>query len=46
MTHFLLTHQPHLIALAWINGAAVVAVVIGVSYRPRRDLEKVTGVSS
>lgn len=31
---FLLTHQPLLIAVIGINGASIVALVIGVGYRP------------
>lgn len=34
ITQFLLTHKPLIIALAWINGASIVALVIGVGYRP------------
>lgn len=34
MTQFLLTHQPLLIAVIALNGASIVALVIGVGYRP------------
>lgn len=37
MTQFLLTHQPLLIALAFIQGASIVALVIGVGYRPQAE---------
>jgi hypothetical protein len=35
MLQFLLTHQIQLAAIAAINGASIVAIIIGVSYRPQ-----------
>jgi hypothetical protein len=37
---WLLTHQPLLIAVTLLNGAALVALVIGVGYRPQ-PLERI-----
>jgi hypothetical protein len=37
MLQWLLTHQPLLIALALIHGASIVALVIGVGYRPATE---------
>jgi hypothetical protein len=37
MLQFLLTHQLLLAAIAVINGASIVALVIGISYQPQEN---------
>jgi hypothetical protein len=37
--HFLLTHQPLLIAVIGINGASLALLIIGISFRPHTEEE-------